>query len=140
MPDQKRTYRKRYITLESNPEIFTSLIHEIGVSSDLEFIDIYSLDEADLTFIPRPVLALVLCFPETDAYCQQIDAIEATKPDYTESGEAEGVVWFQQTINNACGLYGLLHAVCNGTARSFISKLTFTSSIRTLLTFSFRMI
>lgn len=122
MSEGKRTYRKRYITLESNPEIFTALMHDIGVSPELEFIDIYSLDETDLTFVSRPVLALVLCFPTTDTYQQQIDAIEATRPEYTGSGEAEGVVWFQQTINNACGLYGLLHAVCNGDARSLISE------------------
>ena len=29
---------------------------------------------------------------------------------------------FKQTINNACGYYGLLHAVCNGEARNHICK------------------
>ena len=30
------------------------------------------------------------------------------------------MVWFKQTIRNACGLIGLLHAVCNGPAREMI--------------------
>ncbi|KAK5018710.1 ubiquitinyl hydrolase 1 [Cryomyces antarcticus] len=29
-------------------------------------------------------------------------------------------MWFKQTINNACGLYSILHAICNGDARNFI--------------------
>jgi len=32
------------------------------------------------------------------------------------------VVWFKQTIGNACGLIALLHAVCNGSAREFIEE------------------
>ena len=31
-------------------------------------------------------------------------------------------MWFKQTINNACGLYGVLHAVSNGDARAAISE------------------
>jgi hypothetical protein len=31
-------------------------------------------------------------------------------------------MWFKQTINNACGLYSILHAVCNGEARKYIRK------------------
>ncbi len=29
-------------------------------------------------------------------------------------------IWHKQTINNACGLYGILHAVCNGDTRNGI--------------------
>lgn len=32
------------------------------------------------------------------------------------------MVWFKQTIGNACGLIALLHAVCNGPAREFIEE------------------
>lgn len=32
------------------------------------------------------------------------------------------VVWYKQTINNACGLYAILHAVCNGDARDSIRE------------------
>jgi len=36
------------------------------------------------------------------------------------SGEGEPVVWYKQTIGNACGLIGLLHAVSNGAAKEHI--------------------
>jgi len=113
-------YRKHYIPLESNPEVFSYLIDTLGVSS-LEFQDILSIDEPDLlSMITRPVLALILVFPTTGAYEKQTAEEEATRNEYTGSGDGEDVIWFKQTINNACGLYGILHAICNGNARNFI--------------------
>ncbi|KAG9228476.1 hypothetical protein BJ875DRAFT_477378 [Amylocarpus encephaloides] len=63
---------------------------------------------------PHPALALVLVFPTTDGYETQKIAEEATCEEYGGSGEDEDVVWFKPTINNACGLYSILHAVSNG--------------------------
>lgn len=115
-----KTYRKHYLPLESNPELFTQLINSLGVNT-LQFQDVYSIDEPDLlSMVSRPVYALVLVFPTTPAYEEQISKEEATRNEYTGSGAGEDVVWFQQTINNACGLYGILHAVSNGGARKFI--------------------
>jgi hypothetical protein len=42
------------------------------------------------------------------------------KPEYEGKGPAEPVIWYKQTIRNACGLIGILHAVSNGTSRGFI--------------------
>jgi ubiquitin carboxyl-terminal hydrolase L3 len=106
-------YRKHFIPLESNPEIFTSLIHTLGVSPCLEFQDVFSLDNADLlAFLPRPAHALILVLPTTDAYETRVEKEDSLLTPY-ETGD---VVFFKQTINNACGLYAVLHAVCNGSA------------------------
>ncbi|KAF8537772.1 ubiquitin carboxyl-terminal hydrolase, family 1 [Trichophaea hybrida] len=114
-------YRKHYLPLESNPEVFTQLIHKLGVSQDLSFEDVYSLDDPSLlSLVPRPVFALILVFPTSEVYEQQKAASEAKRETYDGSGKDEDVVWFRQTINNACGLYGILHAVCNGGAKDFI--------------------
>jgi len=116
-------YRKHYIPLESNPELFTRLIHQLGVSTSLAFQDVLSIDDHDLlAFIPRPVLALVLVFPTSDTYESQKAKEEALVQAYHGSGKDENVIWFKQTINNACGLYGILHSVSNGDARHHISK------------------
>jgi ubiquitin carboxyl-terminal hydrolase L3 len=32
------------------------------------------------------------------------------------------VVWFKQTINNACGMYAVLHALSNGSCRRFLGE------------------
>lgn len=116
-------YRKHYIPLESNPMVFTQLIHKLGVSTSLAFHDVLSIDDPDLlAFIPRPALALVLVFPTSAAYEEYKAKEEISRDDYVSSGDDEHVIWYKQTINNACGLYGILHAVSNGDSRRFISK------------------
>lgn len=119
----KQHSRKAFYPLESDPELFTTLVHDLGLAPTLAFHDVLSIDEPDLlAMVPRPVHALVLCFYESHVYRKQMEETEAAKGDYTGSGEDEPVVWYRQTINNACGLYGILHSVSSGTAREFISK------------------
>jgi ubiquitin carboxyl-terminal hydrolase L3 len=110
-------YRKHFIPLESNAEVFTDLIRNLGVSQTLQFQDIYSLDDE---FLPHPALALILIFPTSAAYEAEKAKVEATYEKYSGFGPGEDVTWFKQTINNACGLYAILHAVCNGDATKYI--------------------
>ncbi|TPX14028.1 uncharacterized protein E0L32_000422 [Thyridium curvatum] len=118
---RKMPYRKHYTPLESNPALFTELIHTLGLSSDLEFYDVLSLDDVDLlALVPRPTLALVLVFPTSPDYETEITDKDKDAAEYAKSGEEEDVIWYKQTINNACGLYGILHAVSNGVVRDFI--------------------
>ena len=118
-------YRKHYVPLESNPDVFTQLIHSLGVSSCLAFQDVLAVDEPEM--LPRPALALILVFPTSDAYEIQKAKEESLCQDYEGSGEGEDTIWFKQTINNACGLYSILHAVSNGDVRNFIRKLKASS-------------
>jgi ubiquitin carboxyl-terminal hydrolase L3 len=121
MADSQTPHRKRFIPLESNPEVFTQLIRNLGVHS-LRFEDVYSLDDPDLlAMVPRPVLALVMVFPVSETYEQHRKQDDAQRAEYSGSGESEDVIWYKQTIHNACGLYGILHAISNGNARNFIS-------------------
>ncbi|KAJ4985161.1 ubiquitin carboxyl-terminal hydrolase, family 1, partial [Stagonosporopsis vannaccii] len=116
--DTAQRYSKHFIPLESNPEVFTELIHGLGVRPSLSFQDVLSLDDAELLgFLPRPVHALILVFPTSEAYERRAEAEDAEAKDYVGGGDGEDVVFFRQTINNACGLYAILHAVCNGQAR-----------------------
>lgn len=90
--------------------------------------DVYSLTDADmLAFIPRPALALLLVFPISAVYESHRMAEDSLAPEYNGTGDKEPVLWWKQTIRNACGLMGLLHAVTNGPAREFISTLSFLS-------------
>lgn len=110
-----------FIPLEANPQLMTDLIHNLGVSKALQLHDIYSLTDPEmLAFIPRPALALLLVFPVSAVYESHRMAEDGLVDDYKGKGETEPVVWWRQTIRNACGLMGLLHATCNGPARSFI--------------------
>ncbi|KAL8645842.1 MAG: hypothetical protein Q9226_007116 [Calogaya cf. arnoldii] len=107
-------YAKHFIPLESDPSIFTSLLHSLGGASTLRFIDIWSLDDPDqLAVIPRPVLAYVLVLPTSEDYEKQKAVASANQIEYADGPDRQNVVFFRQTIHNACGLYGLLHAICN---------------------------
>ena len=102
----------------------TSLVHKLGLSSELAWHDVFSLDDPSLlAFIPRPAHALLLVFPVSSAYEKTREEEDAPLLEYTGSGPDEEVLWFKQTIGNACGLYGLIHAVCNGVTREFIGRL-----------------
>ncbi|KYK57883.1 putative ubiquitin thiolesterase L3 [Drechmeria coniospora] len=112
-----------FIPLEANPQLMTSLIHKLGVSSALGVHDVYSLTDPDmLAFVPRPALALLLVFPVSAEYESQRMAEDSLMEEYAGKGDGEPVVWWKQTIKNACGMMGLLHAVSNGPARDFIEE------------------
>lgn len=103
----------------------SQLVHQLGLSPTIDFHDVYSISDPDLlAFVPRPAYALLLVFPVNDTYEKFRCEEDASKPDYERCGPGEEVVWFKQTIRNACGLIGLLHGVCNGQAKDFIGKRT----------------
>ncbi|KAI9894980.1 MAG: hypothetical protein M1814_000202 [Vezdaea aestivalis] len=107
--------RKQFIPLENNPEVMSSLLYNLGMSRALAFHDVFSIDSPDLlAILPRPVYALLLVFPVSDAYEKARVSEDGSKEDYSGSGSEEKVMWFKQTIGNACGLIGLLHAAANG--------------------------
>jgi ubiquitin carboxyl-terminal hydrolase L3 len=100
-----------------------SLVHKLGLSRKLGFQDVWSIDDPDLlAFVPRPAYALLLIFPVTETYEKFRREEDESKPEYSGSGEGEPVVWYKQTIGNACGLICLLHAVSNGAAKPHIEK------------------
>jgi ubiquitin carboxyl-terminal hydrolase L3 len=112
-----------FIPLEANPDLMTHLLHTLGLSPALQIHDVYSLTEPDLlAFIPRPALALLLVFPVSAAYESHRLSEDSLAEPYAGKGEKEPVLWFRQTIRNACGMMGLLHASANGPAREYVTE------------------
>jgi ubiquitin carboxyl-terminal hydrolase L3 len=98
------------------------LATSLGVSPAIQFYDVYSLDEPSLlSLIPRPAYALLVTIPMTEPWkhLRQNEADEVG--DYGASGPDEPVIWFKQTIAEACGSIGLLHCVTNGPAAAMIT-------------------
>ncbi|KAJ9627845.1 hypothetical protein H2203_003063 [Taxawa tesnikishii (nom. ined.)] len=119
--------KKYFVPLENNPDVFTHLVHDLGVSPSLGFYDVYSIDEpALLALIPRPAYALIFISPAEVWHKRHASDLsvgisnERDLPAYTGSGSDEPVIWFKQTIGNACGLIALLHSISNGAASSYI--------------------
>ena len=108
----------------------SSLVHKLGLSEKLAFHDVFSIDEPELlAFVPRPAHALLLVFPVSETYEKFRIQEDKDRPEYQGHGPDEEVVWYKQTIGNACGLIGLLHGVSNGTARANIGTVT-TCNVR----------
>ena len=97
-----------------------ALAKKLGLSDDLQFYDVYSLEPELVAHIPRPVYALLVIIPLTNAWDKDRQAEDSTMADYAGSGDQEPVVWFKQTIGEACGSIGLLHCAINGPASKFI--------------------
>ncbi|KAI0882751.1 putative ubiquitin carboxyl-terminal hydrolase [Annulohypoxylon maeteangense] len=113
--------RKTWVMLENNPEVMNQLALKLGLSSELSFYDVWSLDEPELlAHIPRPVLALLVIFPLTPAWNKERQEEDAEKDDYKGHGPEEPVIWFKQTIGHACGSIGFLHCAINGPAAQYI--------------------
>lgn len=106
---------------ENNPIVMNQLAVKLGLSPELQFYDVYSLDEPELlAYIPRPALALLVIIPLTSAWDQSRKTEDAGKRDYDGFGHEEPVIWPKQTIGHACGSIGLLHSTINGPAADFI--------------------
>lgn len=104
---------KKWVPLESNPDVLNGFAAKLGLNTkQYHFCDVYGLDQDLLNMVPRPVLAVLVLFPITDktesARVQQQEAIERERPTVSPS-----VYYMRQTIGNACGTIGLLHAVGN---------------------------
>ncbi|XP_015272608.1 PREDICTED: ubiquitin carboxyl-terminal hydrolase isozyme L3 isoform X2 [Gekko japonicus] len=70
------------------------------------------MDPELLSMVPRPVCALLLLFPVTEKY-------ETFRTEEEERIKSQGqavkpsVYFMKQTISNACGTIGLIHAIAN---------------------------
>jgi ubiquitin carboxyl-terminal hydrolase L3 len=118
----EETKKKRFTMLENNPEVMNHLAAALGLSPKLSFYDIYSLTDPDLlAFIPRPALALLVIIPFTPTWHEARTSEDKDKGEYTGKGEEEPVIWFKQTISDACGGIGLIHCVLNG-AKEYIAE------------------
>lgn len=72
-------YEKHFIPLESDPDIFTELMHDLGISRSLRFIDVWSLESNMLALIPRPILALILVLLSCHSYEEYNDKEQSSE-------------------------------------------------------------
>lgn len=125
--------KKLFTILENNPSVMTHLASSLGLDmSTLSFHDIYSLTDPELlALIPRPVYALLVIIPLTPSWRTSRETEDATKPDeYAGKGPNEPVLWFKQTIGNACGSIGLVHCILNSEANEHVKPGSTLDGIR----------
>ena len=102
-----------WVPLEANPELFTAWCERLGLDTQrYAFHDVFGLDEELLAMVPQPVQAVLFLFPITPDVERRREVEDAV----TEAPPHSELLWFKQTIGNACGTIGLLHAVANSAA------------------------
>ncbi|XP_020263480.1 ubiquitin carboxyl-terminal hydrolase 3-like [Asparagus officinalis] len=110
--------KKRWIPLEANPDVMNQFIWGLGVPEDqVEFNDVYGLDDEMLEMVPKPVLAVLFLYPytfqkELEKRVEQQQVSEAAEL----KEQSKNVYFTKQTVSNACGTVGILHAIGNATS------------------------
>jgi len=127
----------KWIPLESNPEVLAKWSGKAGLVVTLDnFYDIYGLDPELLAFVPQPVKAVIVLFPITTRFEEKRKEEDAQIENKSRPPVDPTVIWIKQTISNACGTIGLLHALMNAPVAitsdcalsSFIDKCKATDS------------
>ncbi|KAL6349447.1 hypothetical protein AAG906_034104 [Vitis piasezkii] len=110
-PDESPS-AKKWLPLEANPDVMNQFLWGLGLSEDeAECYDVYGLDEELLAIVPKPVLAVLFLYPITTQSEE-----ERILQDSTKRETSNKVYFMRQTVGNACGTIGLLHAIGNVTS------------------------
>lgn len=114
-----RPPRKCYwIPLESNPEMFNSFAHLIGVPESLGFSDVFGLDDDALSWVPKPCYGVVFLAPYSK---MKAINVEQAKKMLDTPEEANPNVWYmKQIVGNACGTIAVLHVLCNAVEQGHV--------------------
>eukprot|EP00978_Attheya_sp_CCMP212_P005375 scaffold12028_cov50-Attheya_sp.AAC.1 len=99
----------RWFPLESNPELLNVYMKQMGWdTSKYQFMDVFSTESWALDMIPQPVGAVMLLYPIKRENDSQIRHVSDASTNLNKD------VWhMKQTIGNACGTVGILHALAN---------------------------
>ncbi|KAF8027360.1 hypothetical protein BT93_E0304 [Corymbia citriodora subsp. variegata] len=103
---------KRWLPLEANPDVMNQFLWGLGLPEDgVECFDVFGLDDELLEMVPKPVLAVLFLYPITTQSEE-----ERIQQESLNKESSNKVYFMKQTVGNACGTIGLLHAVGNITS------------------------
>eukprot|EP00758_Cryptobia_borreli_P015392 Tbor_TRINITY_DN6019_c1_g8::TRINITY_DN6019_c1_g8_i1::g.11244::m.11244/K05609/UCHL3, YUH1; ubiquitin carboxyl-terminal hydrolase L3 len=100
---------KKWFPLESNPDVMMYYSSNLGVDrTTYQFVDVYGTDPDLLAMIPKPAHALLLVYPLSEK--SERANHEAAK---ASTNIPTDLYFSKQTVSNACGTIGLIHALVN---------------------------
>lgn len=125
---------KRWIPLESNPEVINEYARTLGVDTSVHsFHDVYSVEDWALAMVPRPVVSVLLVFP-LDAAAESHRTEECANIKRNGQHISSALYYTKQTVSNACGTVAVLHAIANAQTQvqiapdSFMDRFLATTS------------
>ncbi|XP_034824277.1 ubiquitin carboxyl-terminal hydrolase-like [Maniola hyperantus] len=102
------------LPMESNPETMNRYLQKLGVSNKWRMVDVISLEEDALKWVPRPVLAVILLFPLSESY-QQHRAQQESELLKKGQQAPKDVFYLKQVLSTVCGTIALVHSIANNT-------------------------
>ncbi|EFA02260.2 ubiquitin carboxyl-terminal hydrolase [Tribolium castaneum] len=104
------------LPLESNPEVMNKFLHLLGVPNKWNIVDVYGLEQDDLAYITKPVLALILLCPNSEQFNKHAEE-ESVK--LKEEGQiiTPDLFFVKQSVPNVCGTIALIHSVANNSEK-----------------------
>ncbi|XP_013194754.1 ubiquitin carboxyl-terminal hydrolase isozyme L3 [Amyelois transitella] len=100
------------VPLESNPDVMNKFLQKLGVPGNWAIVDVMGLDPEMLSWVPRPVISVMLLFPISDNYENHKKKEEN---DILSTGQevTSNIFYMKQNLSNACGTIALVHSVAN---------------------------
>ena len=91
--------------LESNPDVFNNLAKKYGfASNEVEFNELYSLEDWATALIRGPVLGVIFLFPVCDKFEEETEGC---------SKEENGPFFIKQYADNSCGTIAIFNLMSN---------------------------
>lgn len=91
--------------LESNPEVLTDYLHQIGLAPAYAIGEVFSFDEELLAFLPQPIYGVIVALERLE------------DGDKSKEGDSSYPIPFYmkqtESLDNACGIVACLHAILN---------------------------
>ncbi|GIX82494.1 ubiquitin carboxyl-terminal hydrolase isozyme L3 [Caerostris extrusa] len=103
---------KKWLPLESNPDVMNKFLSNVGVPDDFTMIDVVDLDDEHLENLPKKVKAVLFLFPtgeQHEEFCQS----EQETIDAEGQVVSDRVYFMKLEANNASGTVSLIHAIAN---------------------------
>ena len=88
---------------------------QLGVPDSFQFVDVYGTDDELLAMVPQPVYAVLLLYPITassEAYNESSEPVREQQ-SAAHSAQLSDLFYMKQTVGNACGTIGVIHALAN---------------------------
>eukprot|EP01084_Bolivina_argentea_P192217 330029_1 len=93
----------RWLALESNPKSANKFSLRMGLpANSFAFYDIYGFDDELLSFIPKPIIAVICLFPGSDAikaFKKKQEEQITQQPQFI----SKNLFYMYQHARNACG-------------------------------------
>ncbi len=84
--------------------------------SVFQFADVLSVEDWALDMVPKPVAAVLMLYPIKEA-SRTFDQEERLRIEKDGQIVSNKLFYMKQTVRNACGTIGLLHAMANSLSK-----------------------